>query len=197
MDKKVVFAVAGSGKTSLIINKLNLQERALLITYTLNNLRNIRLRIIEKFGYFPDNITLYSYFTFLYSFCYRPFLAEKIRAKGINWDSKLPRYATLREPSYYFDSNCRLYHARIAKLLELKGVLEDISIRLEKYYDIMLIDEVQDIAGHDFNLLKSISKSNIEMIFVGDFYQHTFDTSRDGSVNKNLHSDFEKYKNLE
>ena len=32
-------------------------------------------------------------------------------------------------------------------------------------------------------------------IYVGDFYQHTFDTSRDGNVNANLHRDLNKYIN--
>lgn len=30
--------------------------------------------------------------------------------------------------------------------------------------------------------------AKMNMLFVGDFYQHTFDTSRDGVVNKNLFS---------
>lgn len=33
------------------------------------------------------------------------------------------------------------------------------------------------------------------MTFVGDFYHHTFDTSRDGNVNTNLHSDYDRYIN--
>ena len=32
------------------------------------------------------------------------------------------------------------------------------------------------------------------MLFVGDFYQHTFDTSRDGNVNKSLFDDKSKYE---
>lgn len=32
------------------------------------------------------------------------------------------------------------------------------------------------------------------MLFVGDFYQHTFDTSRDGSVNSTLHDDITRYE---
>jgi hypothetical protein len=33
------------------------------------------------------------------------------------------------------------------------------------------------------------------MIWVGDYFQHTFDTSRDGPVRKNLHKDFDRYRN--
>ena len=59
MDKSVILAVAGSGKTSLIIKKLNLEENFLLVTYTINNTRNLKESIIKKFGYFPENIDLY------------------------------------------------------------------------------------------------------------------------------------------
>ena len=33
------------------------------------------------------------------------------------------------------------------------------------------------------------------MFLVGDFYQHTYDTSRDGNVNKNLYSNYDNYVN--
>ena len=89
-----------------------------------------------------------------------------------------------------------LYHNRIAKLLDCCNILNEINERLSKYYDYLLIDEVQDFAGHDFNLLKSICKSNTAITLVGDFYQHTFDTSRDGNTNANLHSDYDKYQEV-
>lgn len=72
----------------------------------------------------------------------------------------------------------------------VKGVIA----RIEKYFDALFVDEVQDFAGHDFNLLMSLCKSNVKCVFVGDFYQHTYDTSRDGNVNVNLHADYDKYK---
>ena len=87
-----------------------------------------------------------------------------------------------------------LYYNRIAKLLEEDGVLKDVNKRLEKYFDNLFIDEVQDFAGNDFNFLKNISKSNVKMLLVGDFYQHTYDTSNDGRVNISLHEDYDKYK---
>jgi superfamily I DNA/RNA helicase len=94
---------------------------------------------------------------------------------------------------YYIDKQKRLYHNRVAKLLEQYSTLSDINMRIEKYFDNIFIDEVQDFAGHDFNLLRSISQSDVDIIMVGDFFQHTYDTSRDGTVNKNLHSDYHKY----
>lgn len=195
MDKTVILAVAGSGKTSLIIEKLSLDERALLITYTDNNLTNLRRRIIEKFGLFPEHIKLYSYFTFLYRFAYKPFLSFTLNARGINWNIP-PAWTRMKSRDnlrFYLDIHNRLYHNRIAKLVEQWGVLEDINQRIEKYFDRVFVDEVQDFAGHDFNLLRTICNSNTDILLVGDFFQHTFDTSRDGNVNRGLHDNYENY----
>jgi hypothetical protein len=198
MDKRVIFAVAGSGKTREIIEKLTFDKRFLIITYTKNNITEIRKRIIQKFGYFPDNIKLQSYFVFLHSFCFRPLLSYRVKSKGINW--KQPPEFTLRlkrtDAKFYLDKNHQLYHNRIAKLLEMQNILSDINNRIEKYYDCLYIDEIQDFAGHDFNFLKSIAKTNCEILFVGDFYQHTFDTSHDGNVNSGLFNNYNSYKKL-
>nr|WP_227256375.1 UvrD-helicase domain-containing protein [Pedobacter sp. MR2016-19] len=171
-----------------------MERRAIIITYTNNNLENLRNGIVRKWGYIPENIKLLSYFNFLYTYCYRPFLSFTIRAKGINWKPNLNIYA--KNDARYIDDYNRLYSNRIAKLLEEKQALQDVNDRLSKYFDIIFIDEVQDFAGHDFNLLKSIAKTQVEMLFVGDFYQHTFDTSRDGKVNSTLHDDYAKYKQV-
>ena len=198
MDKRVIFAVAGSGKTTHIISKLTLDKRFLILTYTTNNIQTLRSSIIRKFGYFPENIKLLSYFVFLNSFCFKPLLSHCVKSKGINW--KQPSAFTLRlkrdNPKFYRDNNFRLYHNRIAKLFDFKNVLPDINNRIEKYFDCLFIDEIQDFAGHDFNLLKSIAKANCEILFVGDFYQHTFDTSNDGNVNSGIFKDYNSYKKL-
>lgn len=196
MDKRVVFAVAGSGKTSHIINSLNVDSRALILTYTEKNLANIKQRVLKKFGKIPSGIKIYSYFQFLYSFCVRPLLGHKLKTKGINW--QVPPAFTMKikrdNLNFYIDANKRLYSNRISKLLEQADVIGEVVERIEKYFDDIYIDEVQDIGGHDFNFLTQISIANINHLFVGDFYQHTFDTSRDGVVNGSLHNDYIKYK---
>lgn len=192
MDKTVIFAVAGSGKTSYILNELNLESRALVITYTNSNLNNLKERVIEKFHHYPANIVVVNYADFLYQFCYKPFLSFSINAKGINWEPNRNKFA--KNDSRYIDDFKRLYGNRIAKFLEEKNVFEKIRQRLGKYFDVLFIDEIQDFAGHDFNLLKQLANTSIRLLFVGDFYQHTFDTSRDGNVNGTLHADYKKYR---
>jgi DNA helicase II / ATP-dependent DNA helicase PcrA len=196
MDKRVVLAVAGSGKTKYIIDNIEEDTRALILTYTDNNLRNLKTRVLQKFGKIPEGLRIYSYYTFLYTFCFRPIIGHEIVAKGINWDT--PPAITLRlkrnNPKFYIDSHGRLYHNRIAKLLETRGVLNELFERLEKYFDYLFVDEIQDFGGHDINLIYSLVETNINVLLVGDFYQHTFDTSRDGNVNSTLHNDYTVYK---
>lgn len=193
MDKRVIFAVAGSGKTKFIINKLNLHERYLIVTFTNNNIENIRIRIIDKFGYFPENIRLYSYFSFLYGFCYRPFLQSTLGTNGILYKPNKNTYAKMNNRNYYVDDYNRIYSNRIAKAIINYDSINHVIKRIEKYFDHFFIDEVQDFAGYDFNLLPYFAKTNIDQLYVGDFYQHTFDTSRDGNVNNCLYEDYGKY----
>ena len=193
MDKRVIFSVAGSGKTSLIINSLEENTRALIITYTDKNTQNLKDRVLRKFGYIPTGIKIYTYYTFLYSFCFRPILGHKVSSKGISW--KLPplfeKMTTLR---HYRDKNKRLYGNRVAKLMIESSSIPEVIERIEKYFDQFYIDEVQDFAGNDFNFLMRLADMSIKQLLVGDFYQHTFDTSRDGKLNGTLHDDYRKYQ---
>ncbi|BCS84115.1 hypothetical protein prwr041_00080 [Prevotella herbatica] len=193
MDRRLILAVAGAGKTHFVINMLNLDKQFLIVTYTENNVMNIRKRIMNTFGYMPQNITLISYFQFLIHMCYQPFLKDKFQAKGISWimPGDWTRYK--KDNSYYMTQNRYLYHNRIANLC-MKYCADLVKARIEKFYDYFMIDEVQDLSGHDFNLIQVIIPATISCLFVGDFYQHTFDTSNDGNINHGLYNDYEKYK---
>lgn len=196
MDKRVVFAVAGSGKTSSIIDLLDNDSRCLIVTYTDNNTRHLKNRVIEKFGSIPNGIRIYSYFTFLYTFCFRPICGYKLNSKGINFNFPLPQYSKRfkkNETGHYIDKADRLYANRIAKFLIEFDVVSDVIKRIEKFFDFVCFDEVQDFAANDFNLLCSLSNTNVNLRLVGDFYQHTFDTSRDGNTQNSLHDCFDRY----
>jgi len=190
-----MLAVAGSGKTTFLINKLNLEQRFLIVTYTDNNVAHIRNSIIRRFGCFPGNITLLSYFQFLIRMCYNPFFKDVIRARGVVWEQpdESLRYVKDDDVKYYLTKNQYLYHNRISKLCH-KHHSELIRERIEQFYDCFMFDEVQDLAGNDFNFIEAILPQNIDCLFVGDFFQHTFDTSKDGRVNNSLYDDYDKYK---
>lgn len=196
MDKRVIFAVAGSGKTTHIVDTLARDKRSLIVTYTEANYLNLRERILKKFDdIWPENITLMTYFSFLYRFCYKPFLSDQWKAVGICYSQDLiPRYAKIEDFDFYMTSNRYLFSNRLSFSLEHFGIVPDIQERITKYFDEFIIDEVQDIAGRDFNFLEKLMETNVNILFVGDFYQHTFDTSRDGQVNAKLFDDIGAYQ---
>ena len=193
MDKRLILAVAGSGKTTYILKQLCLERRHILVTFTNNNYENLRRGVVKKFGYFPNNIKIYTYFSFLYNFLFKPLLSQRVRAKGIDWKTPIDIYSKKTDPKHYLNHQRYLYGNRISKLLIECKLANDVNERIERYFDCMYFDEVQDFAGNDFNLLISILKANLSILLVGDFYQHTFDTSRDGVINGKLHSNYNKY----
>lgn len=193
MDKRVIFAVAGSGKTSHIVKSLSLDKRSLIITYTNNNYTNLYNRILKKFNnVWPANISLMTYERFLLGFCYKPFLADAWKARKLCFAPSTNNRVSKNSRMFYVTSDNHLYYNRLATLVE-EYAIDDIKERLMKYFDEFVLDEVQDIAGRDFSLLEKLMEISMNMLFVGDFYQHTFDTSRDGMVNKNLHSNYDAY----
>lgn len=195
MDKTVTFAVAGSGKTRSIVEQIDPSRRSLVITYTTNTENDLRRRIAQRFDGRAAAVTVDTYFSFLNRFCYKPFLQAEMRSRGISFStpsqtsSRMPQTNRLR----YMHGD-RVYHCRMAKLLAVKGCLDELRERIDRYYDDVFVDEVQDFGGHDFNFLLELSRARSRFRLVGDFYQHTFATSHDGNVNKSLHADYEGYR---
>lgn len=179
MDNEVIFSVAGSGKTSYLINKLNLKQNFLIIVYTKSNLENIKQRIVHKFGFIPPNIVCFSYFSFLYSWGVKPFSIQNYpKITKIEFD-KQPAERICKRNTRYFIHNGAIYHNRFYDFLKYVGLNHKLLLRIELFFHVVLIDEVQDFAGHDFDFLMDLSKSKkLSLCYVGDFYQHTYDTSQ-------------------
>lgn len=195
MDKRVMFAVAGSGKTTYIVNQLTRTKRSLIVTYTTANCDNLRRKITEKFnGAWPSNVTLLSYFSFLYGFCYRPLLSDRYKTRGIIYKPNPNRFEKQTDLGYFMTENRYLYSNRLSLFMEKEGILGDLGERLCKYFDEFIVDEVQDIAGRDFTFLERLMEISLNMLFVGDFYQHTFDTSQDGKANATLFKNKKTYE---
>lgn len=195
MDKRVVFAVAGSGKTTRIVENLDPEKRCLVLTYTEQNLLNLRKKVEDRFGGVPRAMTLSTYFSFLHSFFLRPLLGLSMPSRGLNFKGP-PMFPMIKEErdGHYIDDGRRFYSNRIAKLIVKRGMADDALLRVEKYFDLLCIDEIQDFGGHDFNFLEVLFTANVPVLLVGDFHQNTYVTSHDLAVNKNLHADYGRYK---
>lgn len=194
MDKRVIFAVAGSGKTTRLVEELDGGRRCLFFTFTDENVFNLRKKILERYDKIPANVSVMTYFTFLHSFCFRPAAGLKTKTRGLSFRDP-PQYGQFnqKQDGYYMDSGRRLYYNRLAKFIMLRGLVNEARARIEQFYDVVCVDEVQDLAGNDFNLLLELMAAKVSILLVGDFRQHTYDTSRDGAVNTNLHSNFKTY----
>lgn len=196
MDRKVIFAVAGAGKTSEIINDLNRTQRALIVTYTKENRNNILQRINAKFHCLPDNIVCLTYFSFIYEWGVKPFELRALQKviDGIDFEGAAPRGLKKSDLNYY-TIGTRILHYRLYNFIKWQGLTEKLINRLKYFFDCIYIDEVQDFAGGDFDFIMDLARSSFPCLkIVGDFYQHTYDTSRDGSKNKNLHKNFSEYR---
>ncbi len=183
MDKIVLNAVAGSGKTKYIIDSLDETKNILIITYTTGNQNELKERIVKKFSYIPNNISIFGLYTFLFSFCLRPFNRD---VQGITFNN--PHFSERNN----LDSSSSIYSNRISKMI-LENYLDDVLKRIEKYFDSVYIDEMQDFASDDFDFMLSLAKLSIPVYLVGDFYQHTFKTSQRGNKGKNNYLDFSQY----
>ncbi|WP_414048577.1 hypothetical protein [Macrococcus animalis] len=195
MDKrKVIYnAVAGSGKTTEIINKLNENERSLILTYTNNNEKVLTERVINKFGYIPDNIVIKKIYTFLYSFCLKPFLPISFDINGITYltnDNYRIKSNTLR---YYFTDGRYIYNNKISKLILDKEF--DFIDRLNKFFDNIFIDEFQDLASDEIDIALKLFEFSGNVYLYGDYFQTTYSTSSRGNKNKGIKKDIDIFLN--
>ena len=161
MDRKVIFAVAGAGKTSEIINDLNRTQRALIVTYTKENRNNILQRINAKFHCLPDNIVCLTYFSFIYEWGVKPFELRALQKviDGIDFEGTAPRGLKKSDLNYY-TIGTRILHYRLYNFIKWQGLTEKLINRLKYFFDCIYIDEVQDFAGGDFDFIMDLARSS-------------------------------------
>lgn len=200
MDNKLVIAAAGSGKTTFLVNRAReLSDNKILITtYTEANEREIRKKFIELYGFIPANVTIQTWFSFLIQHGVRPYqsLIFEGTVKGlmlVNQKSGFryisrgrPVYWGEKDlPQYYFTGSMQVYSDKISKFVcrvnELSNGL--VIDRLSRIYSHIFIDEVQDLAGYDLELIKLFMLSSSDVVMVGDPRQVTYHT-HDEAKNK-------------
>lgn len=180
-----ILAAAGSRKTEHIVETALAvtNGRVLITTYTNENQNQIVRRIQQKVGTIPANITVMGWFSFLIAHCIKPYqharFGEAFLVQGLNFKGKHHKFARKTERHYFLDSNSDLFKDGVSDLAVALNEATDGSVirRLEKIYTHIMIDEVQDMAGYDLELLDLLMKSQIALTMVGDPRQHTFSTN--------------------
>lgn len=188
----IVIAAAGGRKTTFIVEETLRQKnkKILITTYTKENLEQITSYFIQQNGCVPSNITILSWFSFLLRdgvWPYQNFVLPSQRVKSL--DLKTIRVPIVRggrsNPSWYLNKGDFIYKDRVSEFVNdcntRSGGL--IINRLEKIYDSIYVDEMQDLAGWDQDLIELLMRSSIAMTLVGDPRQATYATNR-SSKNK-------------
>jgi superfamily I DNA/RNA helicase len=195
-NNKLIIAAAGSGKTTFLVNKALEQKegKVLITTYTQANEAEIRKKIIEINKCIPENVTVQTWFSFLLQHGVKPFqgnLFEK-KIKGlilVNSQSGLKAYTKSKQPiyfgeekefeKYYFSNGPKIYSDKLSKFVFRCNEKSDGSVidRLARIYNHSYIDEVQDLAGYDLELLKLLFKCSSDILLVGDPRQGTYSTN--------------------
>jgi len=187
LNDEIIIASAGSGKTTMIVDEaIKNKVKILMLTYTRDNLSEIKDKFIRLNDVVPANVTIKTWFSFLLNDCARPyqnFLYDK-RIKTVQFVNKRSAFYASKSDieNYYFNSSGAIYSDKIAGFVcECDDKSEGLVIkRLEEIYDYIYIDEVQDLAGYDLELLKLLVDSKIKLKLVGDIRQVTYSTNNAG-----------------
>lgn len=182
---KVIVSCAGSGKTTHIVNRameLSNEKKVLITTFTDNNTLEIIKKFYELYGNKPANVDVLPWFTFQLKHLIRPYQLAFIDKRINNIIMVQGKSATYKgnndKDNYVIDD--KIYSDKIA-LLAFKTLSETqyTLSRLQRIYDYIFIDEFQDMEGYDLDIIKLLSKNNINMEVVCDPRQHTFSTHYD------------------
>ncbi|WP_239948625.1 UvrD-helicase domain-containing protein [Dyella terrae] len=182
---QVLLSAAGSGKTTLLVRQAlsRPHRRIAILTYTLENLEEIRRAFERHVGAVPMHVTLYSWYSFLLRECIRPYqaaLCAHPRVESIFFvegrtNNRAPRNQVLR----HYLVGSRMYSDRAADFaLRCDDLTQGAVIeRVAAMYDELYIDEVQDLAGYDLDLIERLLSSSIGIVLVGDTRQATYATN--------------------
>ena len=116
--------------------------------------------LLKKYRCVPSNVTILPWFSFLLEHGVRPFQGaagfKDMQFTGIQINPEGRNYYKRPTLRYYCNSSNAIYAAKLPELAlhcnEQGGgaVLQ----RLQRIFDAVLIDEVQDMAGYDYEFIK-------------------------------------------
>ncbi len=204
-NNKLVIAAAGSGKTTMLVKEaLSIKGETILIaTYTESNKNEIINKITKEAGSVPPNITVITWFSFLLKHGVRPYQSvfnQSLHDKEIGFYlTNAPSGAKLNENGeaiknsfgykiywtekdnfkrYYFTSDYKIFSDKISRFVfetnkKSKGAVFN---RITSIFDNIYIDEVQDLAGFDLEIIKLLFKAKSNIVLVGDPRQVTYKT---------------------
>lgn len=209
MDKRIILAAAGSGKTYHITNNFEDHQRIILISFTNGNVSNIKKELLTRFNNkIPKNVKVMTFDSFVYNYLLKPFepisIFYWVTSTGVDIysyvedDTRKENYVIIKNFRHFFNENNEYYVSRMSKLfLAQDNNYKNICLaRLNKYCDAIYFDEFQDYNSSDFKVIKYLlEKSSLKVWAVGDINQSSLMPLRSRSRNANV--PFNKIRNVE
>jgi DNA helicase II / ATP-dependent DNA helicase PcrA len=169
------------------------KDRILITTYTRDNEATIRQGFIDIHGCIPAHVTILSWYSWLLRDGVRPYRNKKLsrRVSGmamVNSASELRRSADgetyaipERDQRHYLTQSGMIFSDKVAKFTVLCHEATDglVMKRMEGIYDAIFIDEYQDLAGYDLEILRLLFASRMRVLLVGDPRQCTYATHQE------------------
>ncbi|HBD7440950.1 UvrD-helicase domain-containing protein [Legionella pneumophila] len=186
-DNKLIVAAAGSGKTTFLVNEAlqNKDSNILITTYTQANEEEIRNKFIKINKCIPKNVTIQTWFSFLIQHGVKPYQGgmglSDFECKGLLMvNGQSARYVNEKKiVQHYFSNGQKIYSDKLAKFVVNSNANSsgDVINRLARIYDRIFIDESQDLAGYDLEVVRLLLESNAGILLVGDPRQCTYITN--------------------
>lgn len=200
MAKKVILAVAGAGKTYHICHKIDPTKKNLVLAYTHENIHNIQKELCDAYECVPELTTVMTFDAFVYHnliLPYEPSIANhfsvpRFTSRGICLTDPPPQrikdkngemvynplYRKKDTFTHYVTKKHQYYCATLSELaLQVKkgrdSLIKRAAIRLNMFYDSVMIDEFQDFREFDYELIIKLAKHLNNVLLVGDYYQHS------------------------
>lgn len=203
MENKVVFAAAGNGKTYTICKKAREalasdNKCILLLSYTNEGVHALETEYKnQNYGILDDRIIIKSWYRFLLSEFIKPYqcllhLKEKRFSQEYDYyfsenaissvafySDNPPRFYNQTHYQYFVNSSGDVYPDRTSHLAILCNAHSSGKAvkRLESIYSHIFIDELQDYAGWDLEIIKLLFTSSSHVYCVGDYKQATYRTN--------------------
>ncbi|PTU29126.1 UvrD-helicase domain-containing protein [Stenotrophobium rhamnosiphilum] len=181
---RIIIAAAGSGKTTLLVNAAlsNPNSKVIILTYTETNKAEIEKKFLEKNGFVPSNVTVSGWLTFLLQHSVRPYQGciTDARIEGLHFNQGISaHYVKETDIRHYLNQHNQIYRDKISKFAVKCDALSSGRVvkRIAAIFDEIYIDEVQDLAGYDLELIELFMESALKVMLVGDPRQGTYSTS--------------------
>lgn len=199
MAKRVILAVAGAGKTYHICHEIQPDKRNLIVAFTHANIKNIQSELIKAYGGVPEDTRIMTFDAFVYHMLIRPyetqifeffgedynFIAtgitlqkppqQRIKVKGR--EILKPKYK--KECIFHYMKGKEQYYCETLSELALyikkgrESLVRTAAMRINLFFDNIMIDEFQDFREYDYDLIVKLSKYLTNIVLVGDYHQHS------------------------